>query len=67
MLSPIIADELRKAEQLYPATWIEKAFKEAVSRNRRNWRYIRRILERWELDGTSDGRFERSSKKAGYY
>ena len=67
MLSPIIADELKKAEQLYPATWIEKAFKEAVSRNRRNWRYIQRILQRWELDGTSDGRFERSFKKAGYY
>ena len=67
MLSPIIADELKRAEQLYPVTWIEKAFKEAVSRNRRNWRYIQRILQRWELDGTSDGRFERSFKKAGYY
>ena len=40
MLSPMIADELRDAEQLYPAAWIEDAFREAVENNKRSWRYV---------------------------
>ena len=67
MLSPMLADELREAEQLYPANWIEEAFREAVSQNKRSWRYIQRILERWERDGRSDGRPEGHPKKARYY
>ena len=51
MLSPMIADELKAAEALYPTDWIEDAFREAAMQNVRNWRYIVRILERWELDG----------------
>ena len=51
MLSPMIADELKAAEELYPTDWIEDAFREAALQNVRNWRYIARILERWEIDG----------------
>jgi DNA replication protein len=54
MLTPLIADELREAEQTYPAEWIEEAFREAVSFNKRNWKYIRAILERWRTEGRGD-------------
>ena len=67
MLSPMIADQLREAEQLYPAAWIEDAFRESVSQNKRSWRYISRILERWEREGRSDGEPGGHPKKAGYY
>lgn len=54
MLTPLIADELRQAEKEYPAEWIEDAFREAVSLNKRSWKYIRAILERWRVDGRGD-------------
>jgi DnaD/phage-associated family protein len=67
MLSPMIADELREAEELYPAEWIEDAFREAVENNARSWRYVARILERWEREGRSDGERGRYPKEAGHY
>jgi len=54
LLTPLIADELREAEQSYPADWIEAAFREAVSLNKRSWKYIRAILERWRTEGRGD-------------
>jgi len=62
MLSPIIADELKEAEELYPASWIEDAFREAVDLNKRNWRYISSILRRWAAEGKDDGEHRRHSK-----
>ena len=56
MLTPLIADELREAEALYPASWIEDAFSEAVTHNKRSWRYISRILERWSVEGRENGK-----------
>ena len=56
MLSPMIAEELKEAEGTYAPEWIEAAFREAVSLNKRSWRYIARILERWEREGRTDGR-----------
>ena len=67
MLSPMIADELREAEDLYPVAWIEDAFREAVSQNKRSWRYISRILERWDQEGRHDGKSGRYPKKARNY
>jgi DNA replication protein len=55
LLSPIMADELRDAEESYPASWIEDAFRIAVTKNARNWRYIQAILERWATEGKDDG------------
>jgi DnaD/phage-associated family protein len=63
MLTPMIAEELKEAEKLYPADWIESAFKEAVSLNKRNWKYISRILERWAVEGKDDGKSGRDFKK----
>jgi DNA replication protein len=55
LLSPILADELRDAEATYPASWIEDAFRIAVTKNARNWRYIHTILKRWAAEGRDDG------------
>lgn len=53
-LTPLIAEELKEAEQEYPAEWIEAAFREAVALNKRSWKYIRAILERWRSEGRRD-------------
>jgi DNA replication protein len=50
-LTPLVAEELREAERLYPYEWIEEAMKEAALLNKRSWRYVSRILERWALEG----------------
>jgi DnaD/phage-associated family protein len=63
MLTPMIAEALQEAEKLYPAEWIESAFKEAVALNKRSWKYIARILERWAIEGKDDGKSRRDSKK----
>jgi len=62
MLTPMIAEELREAEKLYPEVWIRDAIKEAVSLNKRSIRYIVRILEHWSAEGKSDGTYQRVSK-----
>jgi DNA replication protein len=55
LLTPLLADELRAAEEEFPAAWIEDAFRLAVAMNRRSWRFIARILERWRVEGKDDG------------
>jgi DnaD/phage-associated family protein len=63
MITPIIAEELKEAERLYPPQWIEEAFKEAVTLNKRSWKYIARILERWASEGKDSGEYKRDIKK----
>jgi DNA replication protein len=65
MLTPMIADELRDAESLYPVNWIRDAIKEAVLHNKRNIRYVTKILENWSVEGRSDGTYQRDSKATG--
>lgn len=55
LLTPLLSERLQDAEAHYPNDWIEAAFDEAVSNNKRNWRYIERILERWATEGKNDG------------
>jgi len=62
-LTPMIAEELKEAEKVYPLSWIEEAFKEAVDLKKRNWRYISRILENWDSEGKESGKFRRHSKE----
>ena len=57
-LTPIVAEELREAEALYPVEWIEEAFREAALLNKRSWRYAEAILRRWATEG-------RKREKAG--
>jgi DNA replication protein len=63
LLTPMIAEQLQEAEGLYPADWIESAFKEAVALNKRKWKYIASILERWAIEGKDDGKSRRDFKK----
>lgn len=61
LITPLIAEELKEAERLYPADWLKAAFQLAVEYNRRNWRYIARILDRWAVEGRKD---EKSGRRA---
>ncbi|MGH2457740.1 MAG: DnaD domain-containing protein [Chloroflexota bacterium] len=54
LLTPLIVDELTEAERRYPGEWIEEAFRQAVAYNRRSWKYVQRILERWAVEGKDD-------------
>ena len=53
-LTPLIADQIARAIEDYPDDWIEDALSEAVSYNRRSWRYVTRILEYWQAHGRQD-------------
>ena len=64
MLTPMIAEELKEAEKLYPEEWLREAVKEAVSQNKRKWSYISAILERWASEGRDSGTDRRHSEKA---
>jgi DnaD/phage-associated family protein len=50
-LTPLVAEELKEAEQLYPYEWLEEALKEAALQNKRSWRYAAAILQRWATEG----------------
>lgn len=59
LLTPMIAEELRDAERHFPAEWIADAFRQAVLRNKRSWKYVFAILERWRTEGRGSTRQER--------
>jgi DNA replication protein len=54
-LTPLVAEQLRDAERLYPREWIEAAMEQAAGYNRRTWRYVEGILARWEVEGPPRG------------
>ena len=64
LLTPLIADELREAIKHFPEAWIRDAVKEAVSHNKRSWKFIARILERWSTEGKDDGTYRGNPKKS---
>jgi DNA replication protein len=55
ILTPLISEQLQDASTAYPEEWITEAFRIAVERNVRNWRYIEAILKRWATAGRMDG------------
>ena len=63
LLTPLIVEELKEAEDRYPPNWIEEAFREAVTNNARNWRYIQRILESWEAQGRAKPREDQDDRR----
>jgi DNA replication protein len=63
MISPILAEELKEAEDLYPWDWISEAFKIAINQNKRSWAYISAILRRWADEGKNHGEPRRYSQK----
>ena len=56
MLSPMLAEELKDAEETYPEEWLREAFAISVRENRRSWRYISGILRRWAAEGRDHGK-----------
>jgi DnaD/phage-associated family protein len=61
-ITPIMAEFLQEAENLYPAEQIQEAFEIAVTKNVRNWRYIEAILKRWQENG-KDGESRQNTEK----
>ncbi len=55
-LSPMLAEELKDAEENYPTEWVREAFAIAVGENKRSWRYVSGILRRWASEGRGAGR-----------
>ena len=58
-ITPLIAEELKEAEDRYPVEWVRDAIKEAVLANKRSWRYVHTILRRWEREGPDHEESER--------
>jgi DnaD/phage-associated family protein len=54
LITPMLLEELREAEERYPPHWIVDAIREAVRANARSWRYIKKVLERWAAHGRQD-------------
>ena len=63
-ITPLVADLLRDAEELYPESWIEHAFQIAVENNVRKWKYIEAILRSWQEEGRDERRDQRYSEKS---
>ena len=63
MLTPILAEELKEAEESYPQVWVQDAFAVAVTENKRSWRYIAGILRRWAAEGKDHGKPGRHPQK----
>ncbi len=64
-LTPMIAEALGDAEDTYPPIWIEEAVRIAVENNKRSWRYVEAILERWQQEGRDERKDKRYAEKNG--
>ena len=66
MITPLIADKIREAEETFPTEWISEAITESVNMNKRNWAYISRILTNWQIEGRSNGKSGEHSSQNRY-
>jgi len=62
-LTQAITEILKDAEEEYTAEWVADAIKEAVFYNKRSWKYIEAILERWQKEGRGAGKPHRQAKR----
>ena len=63
-LTPLVADVLRDAQKEYAAEWFKEAFEIAVTRSKRNWKYIEAILKRWKEEGKDERKDQPNGGKA---
>ncbi len=63
-LTPLIADALKDAEEIYQPEWIAEAIQLAVTNNKRNWKYAEAILKRWKEEGRGEKQNRRDDKKS---
>ncbi len=61
-LTPLMAETLGEAEDTYPPEWIVEAIEIAVKNNKRTWRYIGAILERWQREGKHDRKEQKQDR-----
>jgi DnaD/phage-associated family protein len=54
MLTPIIGDEIKGWLEKVPESWVRQAIREAKLSNAHSWRYIEKILLRYEKQGYAD-------------
>jgi len=64
-ITPMIAEDLKEAEDDFPHVWLEEAMKIAVESNKRSWKYVRAILVRWQQEGRHNETVERSGSPNG--
>lgn len=62
-LTPLIADALKDAEEIYSSEWIADTIELAVKNNKRNWKYCEAILKRWKEEGRAEKQNRRDDKK----
>ena len=62
-LTPLIADSLKDAEDLYQPEWIADAIGLAVKNNKRSWKYCEAILKRWKEEGRGEKQNRRDPEK----
>jgi DnaD/phage-associated family protein len=62
-LTPLIADALKDAEDLYSAEWVGDAIELAVTNNKRSWKYSEAILKRWKEEGRGEKQDRRDPEK----
>ena len=63
-LTPLIADALKDAENLYPYEWVVDVIEKAVNNNKRNWKYCEAILKRWKEEGRHGQKNQRDAVKS---
>ncbi|HWS22983.1 MAG TPA: DnaD domain protein [Anaerolineales bacterium] len=63
-ITPILADGMIHAREIYPAEWIKEAIEIAVKMNKRNWKYIEAILKRWKEEGYGTLSDRRNTEKS---
>ncbi len=63
-LTPLIADALKDAEELYSSEWISDAIEVAVKNNKRNWKYVEAILKRWKEEGRAKKQDRRDNQES---
>jgi len=63
MLTPLIADTLKDAEEIYEMDWITDAIELAVKNNKRSWKYCEAILKRWKEEGRAEKQDRRNAEK----
>jgi DnaD/phage-associated family protein len=62
-LTPLIADALKDAEELYSPEWVAEAIELAVTNNKRNWKYSQAILKRWKEEGRGEKQDRHDTQK----
>lgn len=62
-LTPLIADALKDAEELYSDEWVAEAIELAAKNNKRNWRYCEAVLKRWKDEGRHGKKDQQDTRK----